>query len=74
MLYSVLAIFLDAAPEQVPGHAVVIGIFLGPELFAELMDKWNATFGKSLRLRHVPQHHLLRHEPIRTLRAARRGH
>jgi len=44
VLYAVLALFLQTIlPNKFVGHAVVIGLSLGPSLLAELMDKWDVT-------------------------------
>ena len=49
VLYAVLAIFLQIIlPNKFIGHAVVIGVALGPSLLAELMDKWNVTMPATL--------------------------
>ncbi len=49
VLFAVFAIFLQTIlPNKFLGHAVVIGLSLGPSLLAELMDKWNVTMPAGL--------------------------
>jgi ABC-2 type transport system permease protein len=49
ILFAVFAIFLQTIlPNKFLGHTVVIGVFLGPSLLAELMDQWNVTIPAGL--------------------------
>jgi ABC-2 type transport system permease protein len=49
ILYAVLALFLQTIlPNKFIGHAVVIGVSIGPGLLAQLMDKWNMTMPADL--------------------------
>jgi hypothetical protein len=44
VLYSVLALFLQTiVPHKFLGHAIVIGVFLGPGIFSEFADKVHVT-------------------------------
>ena len=49
ILYAVLALFVQTlVPNKFAGHAIVIGLFLGPSLFSSLAEKWHVLLPSNM--------------------------
>ena len=49
ILWAVMALFIQTlVPNKFAGHAIVIGIFLGPGLFSSLAEKWHVLLPSNM--------------------------